>query len=290
IKKNLLGVGWKEAEINTAFGPASTPVNHASSVGNLSEIESTARVGRWTVFAAIIIILLLVSGGLWFGFSFIRTTAEKVKVVDKEPYTNSQLEEVNVNPAGIEQNLPGENNIANNEGVAGQQATTASDLWSLFDRFNEALKNQDIAAINDISYKEIPPEMASQFGEFATYFYNENIKLNKADFVNIWQDDKQAIFSTNPIKDAKSGNYEQKRVSFVKSDGLWKLLTVGSKVGGLVFMTPDSDKDGLSDQEETCSGASQYDPNCVKTDPNNRDTNNNGWWDGIDSDIKKDAN
>lgn len=49
----------------------------------------------------------------------------------------------------------------------------------------------------------------------------------------------------------------------------------------LKAMISDSDKDGRTDYDELCKGAMEANPNCVKTDPNKRDTNDNGWWDGI---------
>ena len=39
----------------------------------------------------------------------------------------------------------------------------------------------------------------------------------------------------------------------------------------------DSDQDGLTDEDETC--ISKRFSECVKTDPNKRDTNGDGWWD-----------
>ena len=55
-----------------------------------------------------------------------------------------------------------------------------------------------------------------------------------------------------------------------------------SSVAALV----DSDEDGIVDKDEKCEGAAQYDPRCTKTDPNKKDTDGNGWWDGIDAQLK----
>jgi hypothetical protein len=47
-------------------------------------------------------------------------------------------------------------------------------------------------------------------------------------------------------------------------------------------MIIDTDNDGLTDWNETCSGAGAYNPDCIETNPNNKDTDGDGWWDSID--------
>jgi len=183
--------------------------------------------------------------------------------------------------------------------------TTNDDLWSVFDKVKEALKNKDATAYNVVSYTQVTPAQIAQFAQMATFLYDETVKINKADFVNKWQDDKQAIYSTNPVKidDATSYGYNQKQITFVKISGSWKVLMISpeknwgvSKSGtnktasqvevDLQAMMIDSDKDGLTNEEEICAGADQYNSQCVKTDPNKRDTNGNGWWDEIEKDMK----
>jgi hypothetical protein len=123
--------------------------------------------------------------------------------------------------------------------------------------------------------------------------------------VNKFQDDKQAIYSTNPQKvdDAEKYGYTQGIIMFIKKDGSWKVLSINPARGWSVLkkgtnktatqiekdlqaMMLDSDKDSLTNDDETCSGASQFNPKCTKTNPNNMDTNGNGWWDGIEAEMK----
>ena len=139
-----------------------------------------------------------------------------------------------------------------------------------------------------------------EFSTYAPFFYGELAKLNKTDFVNVWRDDKQAILSTNPIRTDTADNYsyDKKQIFFIKDISLWKVMNLDISAGSipkswgaegekeLQSMPIDSDKDGVADRVETCSGAEQYNSRCVKTDPNNRDTNGNGWWDGIEEDMK----
>ena len=185
-------------------------------------------------------------------------------------------------------------------------STATVDLWSIFDKNTLALKNKDIVAFNATSYIQVTSAEESQFAQMASFLYDQSIKINKNNYVNKWQDDKQAIYSTNPVKtdDSTAYGYKQGSIMFMKKDGSWKILLSSpernwgvSKAGTnqtsaqveqlLQAMMIDSDKDGLTNNEETCdSGAQQYNPNCVKSDPNKRDTNGNGWWDGIEANMK----
>ena len=103
---------------------------------------------------------------------------------------------------------------------------TSDYLWSVFDQYNNKLKKADY---NDyVASEPSSSDLMSptQFAQLSAFTYNENMKLNKADFVNKWQDDKQAIFSTNPIitATADSNRYTQVKISFIKKNGTWELL------------------------------------------------------------------
>jgi hypothetical protein len=50
----------------------------------------------------------------------------------------------------------------------------------------------------------------------------------------------------------------------------------------LIKFTEDKDQDGIEDFIETCSGISDTSA-CIKTDPTKRDTNGNGFWDGLEA-------
>ena len=46
----------------------------------------------------------------------------------------------------------------------------------------------------------------------------------------------------------------------------------------------DSDGDGRADENETCSGNiyNHFPEKCIQTDVNKKDSDNDGWWDGIE--------
>lgn len=155
-----------------------------------------------------------------------------------------------------------------------------TDLWTIFDKVTLALKNKDVDSYNMYSFKQVTMDEKAQFIQYVPVLLEVSTKVNKTEYVNKWQDDKQAIYSTAPQK--TNTGFGQMLIMFVKKDGAWKVLSITDKV--LVGTGVDFDKDGLSDGEETCTD--NHAPWCVKTDPKKRDTNGDGWWDGIESAMK----
>ncbi|KKR91768.1 MAG: hypothetical protein UU95_C0003G0024 [Parcubacteria group bacterium GW2011_GWC2_42_12] len=187
---------------------------------------------------------------------------------------------------------------------AGGQST-GDNLWLIYDKMTLALKDKNVVDFNAVSYVQVTSAEESQFTSLAPFLYEQSANINKDSYVNKWQDDKQAIYSTNSMKrdDASFYGYKQGSVMFIKNDGSWKILLDSPERGWnhtktntnltavqiekeLQDMMLDSDKDGLTNMEEVCGGAHQYDSKCIKTDPNKRDTNGNWWWDGIEANMK----
>jgi hypothetical protein len=197
--------------------------------------------------------------------------------------------------------------ITNNTPVTDSTVNATTDLWSIFDQVTLALKNKDIVSYNKFSYRQVTPEESSQFSDFVPFLLEMSLGVNKGEYINKWQDDKQAIYSTPPKRDNKTDyyGYTQGFVKFIKKDGVWKLLSTGDSSWGVTAITTvdgtnrtqteaditlkemmlDSDKDGLSDMSEKCEGSKIGDKSCVKTDPNKRDTDGDDWWDGIDESM-----
>jgi len=193
----------------------------------------------------------------------LNTTKENVKIDDKET-VSSEIKTDQI----IKEKVPEEIN----------------NLWGLFDKVTLALKNKDISLFNMYSYTQVKKEEESQFLDFAPYFHETNMKVKKDEYVNLWVDDKQAIFATEVKK--VDDNYLLEKIIFVKQSDSWKLLTLSSGYfldEGNKDLLIDSDKDGLLDAEENCTA--NRNPSCVKTDPNKRDTNGDGWWDGVDENM-----
>jgi hypothetical protein len=256
IRQSLLDSGWNKEQIDEGF--------HSIGKQITTSIFNTVNglLTKIFIIVFVLIILLIIVGGYFF------TKQSKLE-------TNNN---VNTNTgdgtASIE--TPQSNVV---EEVSTPSVVTTDYLWSVFDQLNNKLK---IADYNDYVASESPSSnlmSPADFAELAAYEYNENMKLNKADFVNKWQDDKQAIFSTNLIE-IDGSPFTQIKIYFFKNNGIWELLAIDYT--GNDEPEPDSDQDGLTDRDETCSGWQESNPNCIKTDPNKRDTNGNGWWDGVE--------
>lgn len=128
-------------------------------------------------------------------------------------------------------------------------------------------------------------------------FYDLLVDRSKA---TIRTDGKQAIvnhfvdLTTSPIVREAGSSFPGKSIIttyLIKKDGKWLIAynsayQVGMDLVALGIPHDDKDKDldGLMDNIETCVWAPYGSPisNCRKVDPGNPDTDEDGWWDGIE--------
>ncbi|MDQ5893237.1 MAG: hypothetical protein QG640_248 [Patescibacteria group bacterium] len=185
------------------------------------------------------------------------------------------------------------------------QSTSDTDLWVVYDKMTDAVKNVDVDAYNKVVYEPIPAEEVSMFKQSASMFY-PMLQIKKEDYVNKWQDAKQAIYSTElkELNNSTTYGYSLSSVSFINDKGAWKVLSESSmnsmstpknavgKTGAQIQAElreamADTDEDGVTDQKELCAGSQASNKNCKKTDPKKRDTNGDGIWDGIEAYINR---
>lgn len=146
--------------------------------------------------------------------------------------------------------------------------------WNVFQEYVAALKNRDLTKINSLSYTPLPQnDYTNQIIDMA---YSITSNLKKSDFVNLKKDSKQSILSTNE----KDGTINL--IYFVKdSSNNLIILGIQNRDFGV-----DSDGDGLRDSDENCIGLDgnpkPSSSGCIITDPNKKDTDDDGWWDGIE--------
>jgi len=284
IKSDLISNGWTSDDISEAFAATARPTMPRPPIAVTKE-SSGKRIAMFVV-----LFVLIVLGG---GGAFAYKTYYKDYIAQKE---KDEIRKSNYTATPPAAALKPVEKAPQNE--------SPDELWSTFDKVTLALKNEDVASYNLYSYEPIPKDQEPQFTMFASFMYEAYSKINKADFVNKWEDDKQTIYLTNPIRqdDVNFYSYRKAGVMFIKHDGLWKVLNITNKGTShtkkntnstvaqidlnLQAMMLDTDKDGLTDMNETCSGTSQGDKSCVKTDPNKRDTDGDGWWDGIEAEMK----
>ncbi len=173
-----------------------------------------------------------------------------------------------------------------NANVSAQAQISSSDPWAVFDKYKAYANAHDEAGMNSLSHIQSPKcgggeECDSMFALLGSFLNS----VNKADYTDRWEDSKQAILTGGLKKSSTAGDASVTRNSllFTKDSlGNLKFLTMVSYSNMEAAMT-DSDKDGLTDQEEKCEGTSKYRGNCKVTDPAKRDSDGDGWWDGIEA-------
>jgi len=180
--------------------------------------------------------------------------------------------------------------------------------WALFQKYLDYNKVQNLDGVKTMVYKvasvcddpKTTIDCKSRMGQ--AYAYGSALK--KEDFTNVWSDDKQIILSTDfkINEDDEVMGRNRAIIFFVKDDSGFKMLsfspfkgaTIGKVntsasrqelMGRLVTYTEDNDNDGVADYDEQCLGIKEGE-SCTKTDPNLRDTDGDGHWDGVQALMK----
>jgi len=184
--------------------------------------------------------------------------------------------------------------------------------WAVFQKYLSFAKNHDFPSLKSVSYQNSDtcndPTKTKECNDLMDFAYKNGAQFVEKDFTNVWFDHKQIILSTDfhTEQSDMTRSFVRKVIYLVRdSKGTPKILslTVPDEVtytiidknqpmatstvdARLEFRTKDSDKDGLPDEVETCSyqGAPS---DCIKTNPNKRDSLGDGWWDGIRILLKK---
>lgn len=192
------------------------------------------------------------------------------------------------------------------------EADVRSAAWQTFSAYLTALQKHDIQAIRGLSYQM--SDLCSDSKKRAQCFAvmdrvaSSTAVFKESDFTHISFDNKQVIltsdwrFEETDIAVAEA----RKEMYFIRDDsGALKLLFM-SQPEGLVwsFIDPkqsradlvrrlneritDTDGDFAQDEVETCTfaGAASSTPACVSTDPNTKDTDGDGIWDGLEMFIR----
>ncbi len=179
-----------------------------------------------------------------------------------------------------------------------------------FQTYLAALQSHDLVAINGISHNQFSCGDTKEAQDACVaewdWRYSTLSKINTDEYVNRFEDDKQIILTTNPRKNDSddSKGYTKGIMFFTKDDAGKVKMLAASPNGGwgqsrkntplteeqieevLQGLMLDTDSDGLTDQQEQCQGASVFISTCKQTDPAKRDTDGNGWWDGVEARFK----
>lgn len=177
--------------------------------------------------------------------------------------------------------------------------------WYLFQKYLAYNKQKNLAGVKSVVYKLSPlcesPDTVIDCEARMGSAYSYGNPLNKKDFVNVWSDEKQIILSTNFWTEDSDdmgviGRFRS-IIYFIKDEnGNLKLLSFSPTKGGatekgtageeelsyrIIRYTEDNDQDGIEDYTEECLAVKEG-QTCLKTDPTIRDTDNDGFWDGVE--------
>lgn len=217
-------------------------------------------------------------------------------VQDEKPNVENQIMKTEINPTLPDITLP----------LSGAPKDVA---WNLFQKYLSYNKSQNLEGVKSVVYK-----VASVCNDPKTLIdckarmgsaYSYGSAFKKEDFKNVWSDQNQIILATGFWTESSTDLDQYGRfrsvIFFVKgSDQGWKLLSFSPTQGGatgkgaasqeevdarLLRYTEDGDQDGVSDYVEECLSAKTKD-SCVPTDPKLRDTDGDGFWDGVQALMK----
>ncbi len=298
IRNDLIANGWTEADYYSAIAAISTGADTSStspSSSPMSQPTNTQIIKSRDVHPVILSIVVVLLLGSFVGIYFyLENKKEYVAIAEdnillEHDHSTHDHSEIDTKSASV---------------TTTTTSTNKSDLWPIFDKMLVALRDQNISEYNKYSYRQVPLDQRSQFSQISSFLYSQSKNISKVSYVNKWQDAKQAIYSTEPKKvdTEKSYSYVQSVVKFIYTNNTWKVVNVNPEItwsiakstnklttaevdAELRAMFLDTDKDGITDVEEKCIGSFQGDSKCIKTDPNKRDTDGNGLWDGIDASI-----
>lgn len=179
------------------------------------------------------------------------------------------------------------------------------EAWAVFQEYLSYNKVRDLEGIKRVVYKIAPvcedPKLAIDCEARMGAAYNFGNALEKSKFVNVWSDERQTILATDfwfEEDDTVIGRFRS-ILFFIRDENGKLLLLSFSPVKGiinskgeasheeledrLIGFTKDTDNDGVADYEEECISETATGEICKKTNPEDRDTNANGLWDGIEA-------
>ncbi len=191
-------------------------------------------------------------------------------------------------------------------------STVKKSAWAVFQQYLAFAKVHNFVGLKSVAHQTSDtcndPIKTTECNDLMTGVYDIGIKFVEKDFSIVWFDSKQIILSTDFQTESgdTTRSLVRKIIYFTRdSKGVPKVLSFSTPDevtyavinksepiatstidARLEFRIKDSDQDGAPDEVETCSyqGAPS---DCIKTDPNKRDSIGDGWWDGIRALIRK---
>lgn len=178
----------------------------------------------------------------------------------------------------------------------------ADKAWATFQSYLAAAEAHDLDALKPLAYQLSSACSDDKRADECYKLMDQVVEIGKEykreEFTQVFHDDKQVVLATDRhYEESDVVKASARRLIFLtrENDNDMKILfftlpmqlTFTYKEGRtpeeidarLSQMTIDTDADLADDEVENCT---DQDEKCVKTDPNNRDTDGDGWWDGIE--------
>ncbi len=185
---------------------------------------------------------------------------------------------------------------------------TKDKVFALVERYIKYAENKDIENIKALSYQVSPAcknytQSEQNKKECDTKLNAAAVigrELKKDKMVFLWQDKKQIILASDFFFEENDTMISKIRAMVyvvLDSSNNMKILSYNHAKGSvlpkldfkredllkrLTTYTEDKDEDGMEDYLEDCLSSSQ-DGTCLKTDINNKDSDGDGFWDGIEA-------
>jgi hypothetical protein len=183
-----------------------------------------------------------------------------------------------------------------------EEKPDVSEEWELINQLSEYQKAGDLNGIKSLILAE-NTDCSGEECEIILEFFGIMIdSIRETEFINIWKDDKQTIFTTEIKENITEDSVLLSRDAMffaVDEEGDLKFLgfstnSQGQNLNGtdrsledileeLRMKMSDLDKDGVSDYLEGCEQSQSS--SCIDTDPQKRDTDGDGYWDGIEDQV-----
>ena len=177
------------------------------------------------------------------------------------------------------------------------------EAWNVLLKYLAAVKAHDLTTIKLLSYQLSntckDDTKTKECNALMDNAYSYGYGLHKQDITHVEYDSEQIILTSDYQEslDGEMPSLLREIVYFVRVGDEIKFLSFNPFQGSfitrgtlatttisthLLDLTKDNDNDGLPNETEMCIDMTSA-PDCVKTDPNMKDSNGNGWWDSIEA-------
>jgi len=236
---------------------------------------------------------------------FVDTDGDGLADEDEENIYYTDLNDIDSDSDGYSDGIEvvnGYNPMKTAENVINSRTTPGSVWVDLVNHFKAANLDDDSVELSKTVYLNLQyfcdgtdseklscfwrniPDISNDYRDYGNFFLTKSGAIIK-------NDDKQAI--VNYHYDFQIDNFPSKSIItfyIIKVYGKWRMASNTAKqvpmdliALGVPHDDYDQDYDGYMDNYENCEYIGGYKiDGCVKTDLNNKDTDGDGWWDGIE--------